>query len=446
MKLLYHPRGSTKAVSPFDNAILAAATGQSVRLVCPYIGLSYLQRILAQCGDWKLVTDVREWCASAGSREVPPLLAFLGQNTHQVRHLEGVHAKTVIGTRAAYVGSANLTQRGILARTELGVSLAQPELLAELRQWFDGIWTDADPLQAHELVELLAWHEQSKAVWRDDTDRNVPKVGKSALRSVAIQDASVRERAPQAASQPPTQPARATAASAGLVASVAAQDPVRHASRSPQLVESDAGTVVEAFIDSWATYGFTVEDLRRELMTSGHEMSALEVEYTLQRYRANHPATVFEPDTVNRLVFASGAYRQTTAERFKQDVHRFEVYLMALIYAMDFRESRAVPLFEGLQESGAFTAAELAQLPAQLVRAGLLQQEAMGVHLNPAWEWKGRFQVYEQARARWAQKQARGRFDQAPTVVAAMRPAAVVPELGRAPLEPQRDTDALAGR
>lgn len=417
MKLLYHPHGSTKAVSPFDTAIMAAASGQAVRLVCPYIGLSYLQRILAQCSGWQLITDVREWCGSAGSREVGPLLAFLGENVDQVRHLEGVHAKTVIGGRAAYLGSANLTHAGILARTELGVSVAQPELLAELREWFDGLWASADALQDHDLAQLRAWHAQGAAGGRDFAERGIPKVGRSALRPVAIHDGHASERAPQPV---PTQAVQGSATA-------------EHAQPVP---ESDAVTVVEGFIDRRAAHGFTVEEVRRALVNAGHDMTAQGIESLLLQYRANHPATVFEPDTVNRLVFANGAYRQSTAERFKQDVQRFDVYLVALIDALDLRESRAVPSFEHLQESGAFTAMELGPLPAQLRRAGMLLDDGPGMRLNPSWEWKGRFQVYEQARTRWMHKQAQGRFAQAPVAVVAARP---VPAPVPAPVPDQSD-------
>jgi len=58
------------AVSPFDQGILDATAEQAVRMVCPYIGIAYLQHMLAQSTEWLLVTDVNKW-VPAGPKRTP---------------------------------------------------------------------------------------------------------------------------------------------------------------------------------------------------------------------------------------------------------------------------------------------------------------------------------------------------------------------------------------
>ncbi|GIW40982.1 MAG: hypothetical protein KatS3mg076_1559 [Candidatus Binatia bacterium] len=141
--LLYRDYREPGGVSKFDDAILRVAREQRIRIACPYLDLGYLQRILNVCASWQLLTDLEAWLRSQGRKERRRILHFLEQNEERVRHLVDLHAKVVIGSGKAVIGSANLTEQGIQRRLEVGVLLEDEERTHELVRWFDAHWGKA---------------------------------------------------------------------------------------------------------------------------------------------------------------------------------------------------------------------------------------------------------------------------------------------------------------
>ena len=156
-KLIYHtPDSMAGGASPFDIAILEMLEGQEVRIACPYLGLSYLERILERASGWRLLTDVREWLASHSHESRTRIVAFILANQEQVRHCKDLHAKVLIAGTQALTGSANFTEKGITGRVEVSVLFQECEEVEELRAWFDLLWSQTAPIPADDLPLCVA--------------------------------------------------------------------------------------------------------------------------------------------------------------------------------------------------------------------------------------------------------------------------------------------------
>lgn len=146
MRLLYHKVGSDKGVSPFDEALQEVARGTPLlRLASPYIGLSFLQRVLDSAGDWKLLSDVEAWLHSGNRKHRAKCWEFIAENLDRVRHVAGLHAKVAIGNNKLFLGSANFTEKGILGRAELSILVSEADTVSEGIAWFDELWEAASP-------------------------------------------------------------------------------------------------------------------------------------------------------------------------------------------------------------------------------------------------------------------------------------------------------------
>lgn len=384
MPLLYHRPGAA-GVSPFDAAILSVARDKSVRVVCPYIGLPYLQRVLEHSPSWRLVTDVNDWVASLGAREVAPVLEFLSANCDKVRHLAGVHAKAVIGPDAAYFGSANLTDKGILARTELGEHVTDAPRVQELLAWFDGLWESSEVLQPQELAALMQWAAQGKAVGRDFSASLAPRVGVQQLKVVAV-----RAGTPQPL--PPVQ-------------------------RIGQSNFEDLDDAVRSYLDKFSLLGFTLEQFCLRMERVGWNVPLERAMELLAPFCATHPESVFAPDTVNRLVLQGDRLRQSTPETFDKHVEPFDQALLQLVEVLDFVEFRPLAPF-----SAEIGQAQVDGYAAQLVRSTLFEQDASGFRLNLKASWLPRMQLFKRAYLRWQQKKLHHEREIAAKPFTAVRP------------------------
>ncbi len=162
-KLRYHlakDDGSKSAISPFDEAVLQVACKGSVRIVSPYIGVAYLERIISLSAQWRLISDVQEWLRSLSTQARPRAWQFIRENLDLIHHCPALHAKAVISDSLAMMGSANLTQQGILGRTEMGILLDTPQLVAEMGAWFDGLWAETEPPIVDEASAYIQWLDE----------------------------------------------------------------------------------------------------------------------------------------------------------------------------------------------------------------------------------------------------------------------------------------------
>lgn len=151
-KLIYHTSDSmTGGVSPFDLAVLDMVEGEKVCIACPYLGLSYLERIIERGSGWRLLTDVQEWLASHSHESRTRIVEFILTNHERVRHCKDLHAKVLIAGSKALIGSANFTEKGITGRVEVSVLFKECEQVEELQAWFELVWSQTRPVPANSL-------------------------------------------------------------------------------------------------------------------------------------------------------------------------------------------------------------------------------------------------------------------------------------------------------
>jgi PLD-like domain len=143
--LVYHNLSEkTNQTSPFDEAVLEVARCGAVDIVSPYIGVDYLFRVIQVSQGWRLITDIEAWLSSLSIRARPKAWLFIRKNLNSIHHCPAIHAKAVIGETRAMFGSANLTNAGILGRTELGILIDDAKMLAELNRWFATLWAQTN--------------------------------------------------------------------------------------------------------------------------------------------------------------------------------------------------------------------------------------------------------------------------------------------------------------
>ena len=119
-RLLYHPLSAAGTTSPFDECALQVARSGSLRIVSPYIGVGYLERLTGIAREWQLISDIEAWLSSLSLRARPRAWSFIREHIGRIHHCPSIHAKVVLSDSLAMLGSANLTSKGILGRTEMG--------------------------------------------------------------------------------------------------------------------------------------------------------------------------------------------------------------------------------------------------------------------------------------------------------------------------------------
>ena len=95
-RLLYHSPHEATATSPFDDAVIRVAQSGPVRIISPYIGVAYLERIVGLAGEWQLISDIEAWLQSLSMRARPRAWSFIREHLDRIHHLPAIHAKTVI--------------------------------------------------------------------------------------------------------------------------------------------------------------------------------------------------------------------------------------------------------------------------------------------------------------------------------------------------------------
>ncbi|MFC4249006.1 phospholipase D family protein [Natribaculum luteum] len=155
-RLIYHSEGGyARAESSFDRAIRETADAESVRVVCPYISPSYLKTVLDPADEWRIVTDVEAWIGTFGGSTRDVIHELIATNRERIHHFPDVHAKAVLSDDSAVVGSANLTEKGVVGRTEMGVRFTDGAKVDELNRWFTRLWSESGPVDSEELDEFV---------------------------------------------------------------------------------------------------------------------------------------------------------------------------------------------------------------------------------------------------------------------------------------------------
>lgn len=392
--LLYHSPTAVSAISPFDEAILRVARSGPVRIVSPYIGINYLERIISLSPEWRLISDVQEWLASLSVQARPRAWQFIRENLDLIHHCPAVHAKAVISDSLAMMGSANLTQMGILGRTEMGILLNDPQLVAEMGTWFDDLWAETAPPVVDEASTYIQWldEEASQAPARRQRFALSSSSRKVRARLVKL-DVSAplhgqTEDVPLNLSQ--------------VAQAIIAQDQKRYDSLESAL---------EAAIDELTARGsFTFGDLLTQTRSGFTGAGLREIYFLLVQHCANHVRSVFAESTINRLILSAGRFAQSTRDTLPEALDAFDYFLVTLIGTFSFSMAHQIPGEEILEKETGFCGRDQIILTAELLECGFLSLddrpgELPQYQLDKSFEgWDGRFKLFANARAAWTAK------------------------------------------
>lgn len=483
-KLLFHRAGSVQT-SPFDEAIVAVAKGNLIKVVSPYIGLRYLQRLVLHSADWRLISDVQAWLSSLTPDARRLSAQFIEDNLQRIRHVPAVHAKTVIGPNAAYLGSANLTNAGILSRTEMGMLVDEPAMVSELHAWFDAMWLDAAaPVMAEVLAYARALDEQA-AQHMGSAEPKALSFGGQRVRARlarldspagAIDQGDLSEQSNQGEGgsfdgseasgagqvRQPHQVTNAQADQSGLpedlLAIVAARVVTSPVPRPVTLTARPAGSarlandlegVVLELIETLAGRGFRLKELQQLVRASGVACRLASVYLELSRYCANLPRSVFALDTLNRLTCSGGVFRQSTALDLAAVLAPYDDFLETLVVHLSFDEARGLQSVPRAVLEGRPVWCRL--WSEQLVRAGLLVRADQGAVFTAApaavvasvpcnlyrlcstFEWAKRWRFFERAHKAWRRKLNASRSEAQSVPLKTSQPAAPSPTLADSP-------------
>lgn len=386
-KLIYHRPGSTANTSPFDDAILRVAEQGDVKIVSPYIGISYLQRIIDISGDWMLISDIEAWLSSLSFRARPRAWGFIRENLDRIHHCPAIHAKTVIGQSLAMLGSANLTNTGILGRTEMGVLLEDPIQVDELHEWFDSLWDQTAPPVVDEASAFVQWLDNEAFHSASKTKRQVLSSSSQRVRA--------RLAKVEIVSKPPVE--------AGLdLGSLAHNLVIEEQKHFDSLAESVASTVNEL-----ASRGFSFGEFVSRVQAKAGKQSVREIYFALLPHCANHVRSVFADGTINRLVVMDGQFIQSNAELITQQLAPFDEFLSCLVRNLDFDESRELLHVTKMERLTGIRAMHQEQLIAELLECSFLELvdipgDLTEYRLIEDFEWSGRFRLFFKAYHDWS--------------------------------------------
>lgn len=387
-RLVYHSlSGLSGQYSPFDEAILEVARSGSVSIVSPYIGVNYLQRIVQVSTGWRLISDIEAWLSSLSVQARPKAWAFIRENLENIHHCPAIHAKAVISQKLAMFGSANLTNTGILERTEMGILLDEPLLVTELGAWFAALWKQTLPPVADEADAFVKWLD-------DEAARTPARREKFSL---SASSKAIRARLSALPAPEKLEP-EGHALNLGSVAQGLVIQEQRHYNSLEQAVEATINTLAKGSF----SFGEVISNVRATFAN----VSVREVYFALLQYCANHVRSVFAENTINRLVFSDGLFSQSTHELIPQALAPFDAFLAELVLHLDFCQFRDLPDEDSIEKSTNVRGGDQVILVAELIDCGFLDiEDAAGelprYKLLDDFEWVGRYKLFETAMRSW---------------------------------------------
>ena len=396
-QLVYHDLSNTPGLSsPFDEAILKVSAFGTVSVVSPYIGVDYLQRIIHVSEAWRLISDVEAWLSSLSTRARPKAWQFIRENLDCIHHCPAVHAKVVVGQGLAMLGSANLTNAGILGRTEMGILIDDPELVAELTRWFDTLWTQTHPPTADETNAFVKWLD-------DDAKRSPTRREKFSSSSSGLK---IRARLVKL-STPISNEIQGT----GIHLEEIAQELITREQRHYEsLVDA-----LEAAIDIFADNGFALRQIVESIRQEFPDSTVREIYFLLLQYCANHVRSVFSENTRNRLILEGGRFRQSSKESIHQALAPFDNFLAYLVHRFDFSGPSDMPHEDELLATTGIRIQDQIILILDLLDCGFLAimdiaGELPQYSLSDVFEWNGRYKLFAKALLEWNAK--KNKFEQ----------------------------------
>ena len=425
-RLLYHAPDNPNQESPFDRAIVQVVQGQNVSIVSPYIGLEYLHRLIGLSASWRLISDVLEWLSATPVRERGAVYEFLKTHYGLVHHYPAIHAKAVVSRVGAYTGSANLTDAGVLRRTEFGVLLTDPCQVSEVQQWFDDIWGQTSPPPLQSVQELIAELNQISHVAADFADLKATQLESGARRVRAKlvkilghEPVAISARGAQSLSSGSLASAPATSA-ADKTAVTVLQTPSTEPSKKTQLISPppsssiatptplqpssfDLDAEIEAYVGRNAVQGFSFEQLHETMRSKSPALTRRETYFAILESCASHPRTLFSADAVNRLVYQDGRFVQSSKELLSAALKPLDDMVAAFIDDLSFDEPIATSGTTGKHE----------MVLAGMKQAGFVVEVGDGLQLAHDALWSPRLKLLERAHIRWANRLAQRSFKRA---------------------------------
>ena len=162
-QLLYHSAESKEQnISPFDKAICDLVTDKDISIVCPYLGIDYLQTVLGLCNSWRLLTDVNAWldAQKGNAKQLSLIQGFIRKNRKKIHHFPDIHAKGIFTPGEAFVGSANLTSQGVRYREEVSVLFKDEPQVSELLLWLNKLWSETECLKLKNIEDISTYITQ----------------------------------------------------------------------------------------------------------------------------------------------------------------------------------------------------------------------------------------------------------------------------------------------
>jgi len=393
-RLVYHdPSVISGQFSPFDEAVLEVAKSASVAIVSPYIGVDYLQRIIQVSNEWRLISDVEAWLSSLSLRARPKAWLFIRKNLDSIHHYPAIHAKAVIGQKLAMFGSANLTNTGILSRTEMSIVIDEPKMVTELGAWFDALWRQTLPPVANETSAFVQWlDEQSGRV--------------SASRekfSISATSKKIRARLVKLQIQSKPEPDSAPLDLNSVARTLLLQEQ-RHYDSLEEAIEAAINTLVKERF----SFGQLVANVHQVFPMA----SIREIFFALIQHCANHVRSVFAENTRNRLLLIDGKFIQSTRELIPEALAPFDFFLAGLVHHFYFDQAFDFPDEKLIEKQTGIRGDHQLLLVSELLDCGFLELEDVAGHLpryrlSEDFEWDGRYKLFTESMHDWNAKKIR---------------------------------------
>lgn len=420
-QLLYHAPDNPNRESPFDRAIVQVAQDQEVSIISPYIGLKYLHRLIGISKSWRLISDVLEWLSATPVRERGEVFQFLEEHNGLVHHYPAIHAKTVLSSVGAYTGSANLTDAGVMRRTEFGVLLTDPGQVHEIKEWFDALWNQTSPPPLNSVMDLIAELDQISHVAADFAELKASQLESGARRvraklvkilgheplTISIRRQQNLDGGTGAHVQPPalgsvsinTLVQTSSPLSSGKIALVKRfAQTLQKPQALLQFSSFDLDTEIAAYVDANAVKSFTFAELFETLLRKSPSLTRRQTYFAILELCASHPRTLFSADACNRLIYREGRFIQSSKELLSAAFKPLDELVVDIIDQLSFDDPS--PGIHFLFASGVCIGAQKAVLKGMLC-ADVVQQADTWLKLSLTAQWSPRLRLLDRAHSRW---------------------------------------------
>lgn len=398
-RLLYHAPDNPSQESPFDRAILQVVQGHEASIVSPYIGLRYLHRMIGMSHSWRLVSDVLEWLSTTPVQERDTVYHFLKEHDGLIHHYPAIHAKTVVSSVGAYTGSANLTDAGVLRRTEFGVLITDPDQVQEIQQWFDAIWAQTSPPPLQSVLELIEQLNRISKVAAQFGDLRAPQLESEARRVRAKlvkilghEPLSVHTRRQQRNKVIPS-----LVDAPAQLPHVVLQTSAVPAPRQLQALSFDLEAEIDAYVSRNAVGTFTFAEVHAAMRRLSPSLTMRETYLAILESCASHPRVLFSEEAVNRLVYRDGRFVQSRKAQLIEALKPMDDLVSWIIDSLPF--GTPVPGLANPTEFASSISATRTVLDG-MVNAGFVRRHD-GLSLIPTANWSQRLQLLERSYRKW---------------------------------------------